>query len=143
MNGNNVLMLFFFSLLGMASYSQKALSLKEAIDNSLKNHGSNVVYTNEIKIVKSQSREALAAYLPQISGTFTLDDNLKRQTTVLPGAMFGREEDIEVQFGNKFNTTAVLQLEQTIYDQALIYGIKAGAPAKIIAELKREKNNEV
>jgi outer membrane protein len=142
MNGNNVLMLFFFSLLGVASYSQKVLNLKEAIDNSLKNHGSNVVYTNEIKIAKSQSREALAAYLPQISGTFTLDDNLKRQTTVLPGAMFGREEDIEVQFGNKFNTTAVLQLEQTIYDQALIYGIKAGAPAKIIAELKREKNNE-
>lgn len=142
MKGKNIVVLFFCFLLGMPSYGQKAVGLKDAIDYSLKNHASNVVYANEIKIAKTQSKEALAAYLPQVSGTFTLDDNLKRQTTVLPGAMFGRDEDIKVQFGNKFNTVAVLQLDQTIYDQALIYAIKAGVPAKIIAELKREKNNE-
>lgn len=142
MEGKNILILFFSFLFGLSSYAQKAMSLKDAIDYSLKNHGSNVIFANEIKITRGQSKEALSAYLPQINGTFTLDDNLKRQTTVLPGAMFGREKDIEVQFGNKFNTTAVIQLEQTIYDQALIYGIKAGVPAKIIAELKREKNNE-
>lgn len=142
MNGKNILMLISGLLLGLSSYAQKVVGLKDAIDYSLKNHGSNVIYTNEIKIAKNQSKEALAAYLPQIAGTFTLDDNLKRQTTVLPGAMFGREEDIEVQMGNKFNATAVLQLDQTIYDQALIYAIKAGVPAKRIAELKLEKNNE-
>lgn len=136
------LMLFLGFLLGISSYAQETVSIKDAIGYSLKNHGSNLIYDNEIKIAKSQSKEALGAYLPQVSGTFSLDDNLKRQTTVLPGAMFGRDEDIEVQFGNKFNTTAVIQLDQTIYDQTLIYGIKAGVSAKKIAELKREKNKE-
>lgn len=141
MKRKNILILFSCCL-GLLSYAQKTVSLKDAIDYSLKNHGSNVIYTNEIKIAQSQAREAWAAYLPQINGTFSLDDNIKRQTTVLPGAMFGRDEDIQVQMGNKFNTTAVIQLDQTIYDQALIYGIKAGVPSKIIAELKKEKNNE-
>lgn len=142
MKGKNILMHFSCFLLGMSSYAQKVVSLKDAINYSMKNHASNVVYANEIKMAKSQSKEALAAYLPQVSGTFTLDDNIKRQTTILPGAMFGRDEDIQVQMGNKYNSTAVLQLDQTIYDQALIYAIKAGVPTKIIAELKQEKNNE-
>lgn len=136
------LMLFLGFLLGISAYAQETVSIKDAIGYSLKNHGSNLIYDNEIKIAKSKSKEALAAYLPQVNGTFSLDDNLKLQTTVLPGAMFGRDEDIQVQMGNKFNTTAVIQLDQTIYDQALIYGIKAGVPAKKIAELKRDKNNE-
>lgn len=142
MNKKNILSFVSCFMLGIPSYSQKVFNLKESIDYCLKNHGSNVIYANEIKIAKTQSKEALASYLPQISGSFSLDDNLKLQTTVLPGAMFGSDQDIEVQFGNQFNTTALLQLDQTIYDQALIYGIKAGVPAKIIAELKREKNNE-
>ncbi|GGA88025.1 transporter [Flavobacterium palustre] len=116
--------------------------MKESIDYSLKNHGSNVIYANEVKIAKNKSKEALADYLPQVSGSFSLDDNIKRQTTVLPGAMFGSDKDVEVQFGNKFNSMAIIQLDQTIYDQALIYGIKAGVPAKKIAELKLQKNNE-
>lgn len=142
MNKKSILSFISCFLFGVPFYGQKVFSLKESIDYSLKNHGSNVIFKNEIKIAKSKSKEALADYLPQVSGSFSLDDNLKRQTTVLPGAMFGRDEDIQVQMGNKFNTTAVIQLDQTIYDQALIYGIKAGVPAKKIAELKRQKNNE-
>jgi len=142
MNKKNVLSFVSCFLLWMPSHAQKVFNLKESIEYSLKNHGSNVIYNNEIKIAKSKSKEAIADYLPQISGSFSLDDNIKRQTTVLPGAMFGSAQDVQVQFGNKFNSTAVLQLDQTIYDQALIYGIKAGVPAKMIAELKRQKNNE-
>lgn len=142
MNKKNVICFMCCVLLSVPSFAQKVFSLKESIDYSLKNHGSNAIYSNEIKIANSKSKEALADYLPQVSGSFSFDDNLKRQTTVLPGAMFGRDEDIQVQFGNKYNSTAVIQLDQTVYDQALIYGIKAGVPAKMIAELKRKKNNE-
>lgn len=142
MNVKNFLRLFFCFLLGASSYAQKSLSLKEAIDYSLVNHKSVVIYGNKVKIADQQKRDLLSAYLPQVNGSFGLDDNIKRQTTVLPGIMFGRLEDIEVQFGNKFNSNAVIQLDQTIYDQALIYGIKAGVPARMIADLNREKNNE-
>ena len=113
-----------------------------AISYSLDNHGSTVIYNNEIEKVGLQTKEALAAYLPQVSANVTMDDNLKRQTSVLPGAIFGSEKDMPVQFGNKYNTGAVVQLDQTIYDQSLIYGIKAGVPAKKVAELNLAKNKE-
>ena len=137
-----VLMAASVFLLSLSTYSQETYSLKEAIDYSLANHRSINIYNNEIDRVKFQVSEALAGYLPQISGNVTFDDNIKRQTTVLPGAMLGQTKDIMVQFGNKYNTGAVVQLEQKIYDQSLIYGIKAGEPAKKIAELNLVKNNE-
>ena len=127
--------LFFLSV---SAHAQETYSLKAAIDYSLANHKSINIYSNEIDRVKFQTSEAMAGYLPQISGNVTFDDNLKRQTTVLPGAMFGQNKDLAVQMGNKYNTGAVVQWDQTIYDQSLIYGIKAGAPAKKMAELSLE-----
>jgi outer membrane protein len=129
-------------LLGITAFSQQSFNLKEAIDYSLKNHGSTTIYNNQLEIVRQQSREALSAYLPQVNASLTFDDNLKRQTTVIPGGAFGSNEDVKVQFGNKYNTNAVVELDQTIYDQALLYGIKAGAPAQKIAELNKAKNDE-
>src|SRR5689334_11291430 len=104
------LLLITILLIGLMGFSQQRYSLKEAIDYSLKNHGSNVIYNNELEKVGLQSKEALSAYLPQINGSLSFDDNIKRQTTILPGAMFGSEKDIPVQFGNKYNSGAVLQL---------------------------------
>ena len=135
------ILILMTSLLGTAAFSQ-TFSLREAIDYSLKNHGSNVVQSNELEIAKQKSIGALAAYLPQVNATVGFDDNLQRQTTVIPGSAFGATEDKKVKFGNKFNTNAILQLDQTIYDQALLYGIKAGAPAQKIAELNKSKNDE-
>lgn len=130
------------SLVTGAAFGQQVFGLKEAITYSLKNHGSTVIYNNQVEKVRLQSKEALSAYLPQVGASVTFDDNLKRQTTVLPGAVFGSAKDVAVQFGNKYNANAVLQLDQTIYDQALLYGIKAGVPSQKIAELNLAKNNE-
>lgn len=136
------LLFIMAALTGIAASAQATFSLRDAIDYSLKNHGSNIIYNNELEKVKLQSKEALSSYLPQVNGNVTFDDNIKRQTTILPGAMFGSPKDIPVQFGSKYNSGAVVQLDQTIYDQALIYGIKAGVPAQKIAELNIAKNNE-
>ncbi|RYD54522.1 MAG: TolC family protein [Sphingobacteriales bacterium] len=137
-----ILLFLTASVIGTTAIAQDAYSLKQAIDYSLQNHGSNRLYNNEVEKVRLQSKEALSAYMPQVNANVTLDDNLKRQTSILPGAIFGQEGDVKVQFGNKYTTNAVVQLDQTIYDQALIIGIKAGVPAKKIAELKQAKNKE-
>lgn len=137
-----LMLLFAASALATATLAQAPLSLKEAIDYSLQHHGSKVIYTNQLEKVRLQSKEALSAYLPQVNASVTLDDNLKRQTTILPGGIFGSDKDVKVQFGNTYNTNAVVQLDQTIFDQALLYGIKAGVPSQKIAELNLAKNNE-
>jgi outer membrane protein TolC len=137
-----IIPIVFASLFTSAAFAQQSFNLKEAIDYSLKNHGSTNIYNNQLEIAKQQAKEALSAYLPQVNASLTFDDNLKRQTTILPGGAFGSNKDVKVQFGNQYNTNAVIQLDQTIYDQALLYGIKAGAPAQKIAELNKEKNDE-
>lgn len=142
MNRNKVLVFFSYFLLGLSSYAQKTLSLREAIDYSLVNHKSTLIYANKVGIVESQKKDAISAYLPQVNGAFGFDNNLQLQTTILPGAIAGSPNDIEVKFGTKYNSNASIQLDQTIYDQALIYGIKAGVPAQMIADLNQEKNNE-
>ncbi len=134
--------LAFAATLLSADAQQPVYSLKEAIDHSLQHHGSTKIYANSIEIARQQARQALSAYLPQVNANFGLDDNLRLQTTVIPAGAFGSTEARKVQFGNKYNTNAVVQLEQTIYDQALLFGIKAGAPAKKIAELQGRQNNE-
>lgn len=118
-------MLILCCVSGVSSYAQKTVSLKEAVNSSLANHSSAVIYSNKIGIAENQKKDALSEYLPQINGSFAFDYNIKRQTTVFPGAMLGSPTDVEVQFGNKYTGMATLQLDQTIYDQALIYGIKA------------------
>jgi outer membrane protein len=135
------LLLFGLTMSTMFAFGQ-SLSIRQCIDYSLANHKSTLIYANKVKIAENQKKDAISAYLPQVAGTFGFDDNLELQTTVLPGAMVGSPNDIEVKFGTKYNSNASIQLDQTIYDQALIFGIKAGVPAQMIADLNREKNNE-
>src|SRR5919206_5152825 len=99
-----VVFFIIVSLFSGVAFSQEAISLKDAINYSLKNHRSNVIYNNQLEKVRLQAKEALAAYLPQVNANATLDDNLKRQVTILPGAMFGQAKDIPVTLGSKYNT---------------------------------------
>lgn len=137
-----IVFLIIASVISVIAFAQEHYNLKEAISYSLDHHGSNLIYNNQIAKVQLQSKEALSAYLPQVNGNITFDDNLKLPTTMLPGAMFNAPKDIPVQFGQKFNAGAVIQLDQTIFDQVLLYGIKAGVPAQKIAVLNQVKNKE-
>lgn len=134
-----VLLIQFF--LGFSVFAQENFTLKDCIDYSLKNHRSNTIYNNEVRIANKRAIEAASVFLPQVNGSVSVDDNIKRQTTVIPAGAFSRE-DMKVQFGNQYLTNAVLQADQVIYDQAMIYGLKATQPNKEIAQLGKAKNEE-
>jgi outer membrane protein len=121
--------------------TQKPMSLKECIRYSLENHISNDICTNDIKIAGQKALEGVSGYLPQVNSSVSLDDNLKRPVTIIPAGLFGPNES-QIQLGAQYSTTAVVQLDQTIYDQSLIYGIRANKPNQEIAGLKKEKNDE-
>ncbi|RYD68962.1 MAG: TolC family protein, partial [Sphingobacteriales bacterium] len=122
--------------------AQEKLTLKQAIDFSLKNHPSTRIYQNNIAIANQQANEGISSLLPQINGSATVDDNIKRQTTILPGAVFGSPRDVEVQFGNKYASSAVIQADQTIFDMTSVYGVQANKPNKEMAQVRLEQNNE-
>jgi outer membrane protein len=122
--------------------AQQNFTLKQCIDYSLTNHLSNQVYQNNVEIAHQQGREALSGYLPQVNGSATFDYNIKRQTTIIPAGPFSPTET-RLQFGQPFLTTPSVQMDQVIYDQSLLYGIKANKPNKEISDLSLKQNQEV
>ncbi len=116
-------------------------SLKESIAYSLTNNPTSTIYKNEVLIAKQKKTEALAGYLPQVNGTGTFDDNLKRQVTVLPAGAFSKEE-VKLQFGNQYNTSLVAQVDQTIFDRTITVAKEANRVNTLLADLKLLQNNE-
>src|SRR6187431_2404033 len=125
-----------FVLTASQTMAQQKYTLKQCIDYSLTNHLSNQVYQNNIEFANQQGREAVAGYLPQVAGTASFDYNLKRQTTIIPAGSLGPgTPEQKLQFGQPFLTTPVVQMDQVLYDQSLLYGIKANTPNKEISQL--------
>lgn len=122
--------------------AQQKYTLKQCISYSLTNHLSNDVYKNNTEIANQQGREALAGYLPQVGLNTTFDNNLKLATSIIPGGGPFGPDARKFQMGQRYATATVAQLDQTIYDQSLIYGIKANVPNKEIAALNEKQNQE-
>lgn len=121
--------------------AQQKYTLKQCIDYSLQNHLSNQVYKNNSEIAKQQGREAIAGYLPQVNLNTNMDDNLKLATSIVPAGPLGPEPR-RFQMGQKYVTGTTAQLDQVIYDQSMIYGIKANQPNKELAVLNEKQNQE-
>lgn len=130
-----------FALLPAGVFAQSAWTLRTCIEYGLKNNRTNTVYENEKKAADAKAKEALSEYLPKISLTGTLDDNLKVQESIIPAGVFG-PTDIRVAFSQKYNTNGVVQLDQTIFDQSVIVGLKANKYNNEQAELNIAQNQE-
>lgn len=121
--------------------AQTSLSLKDCIAYGIKNNGNVKIAQYKESTAVQQGREALAGYLPQVTGNATLDDNLKLQSTVLPGALFGGE-DRRVALGTKYQSNASAQVDQVVFDQAMLLGLKANKPNQENAALNSRKTKE-
>jgi outer membrane protein len=135
------LILFLLTYVPLGLSAQSTWTLKKCVEYGLKNHRSNVVYANEKMAADAKAKEALAAYLPSVSIIGALDDNLKVQETIIPAGLFG-PNDIRVAFTKQFSTNGYVQLDQTLYDQALITGLKANKYNTRQAALNAEQNEE-
>jgi outer membrane protein TolC len=133
-----ILLLFSFWLHG---YAQENWTLKQCIEYGLKNNRNNTIYANEKLAAYAKAKEVLADYLPKVSLTSTLDNNLKLQQSVIPAGIFGPDE-IRVSLTQKYNSNFVGQLDQVIYDQSLLTGLKANKYNKQRADLNIEQSNE-
>ncbi|MBB5623559.1 outer membrane protein TolC [Pedobacter cryoconitis] len=128
-------------LLQLHVFAQQKWDLKECIDYGLQHNRNTAVYENEKKAADAKAKEALSDYLPKVSVSATLEDNLKVQESVIPAGVFG-PTDIRVAFSQKFNSNGLAQLDQTIYDQSLLNGLKANKYSKQQAGLNIVKNQE-
>src|SRR5690554_115384 len=119
------------------------LDLKQTIEYGLQHHPSIQIFENNVGKSKQAAKEAVSAYLPQVNLQVGLDDNLKLPQTIIPAGTFGPgTPEQRVAFGTQFNSTMSVQLDQTIYNQSLIHGIKASKPNTRIAEIQELQNKE-
>ena len=138
---NKRLFLLILYFVPLTIYAQEQWTLKKCIEYGLKNNRNTAIYENEKRAADAKAKEALAAYLPSISLTGTLDDNLKVQETIIPAGVFG-PTDTRIAFSKKFNTNATAQLDQTIFDKSLLTGLKANKYNYQQSELNQQKSQE-
>lgn len=135
------LIIFCFYYFPSVLHAQDKWTLKECISYGLEHHKSRNVYANEQLAAQAKAKEALSAYLPSINVNGSIDDNLKVQQSIIPAGIFG-PTDTKVAFTKKFNTTGSVQLDQTIYDQSLLTGLKANKFNEQQAGLNVQQNDE-
>lgn len=90
----------------------------------------NVQAKNALLAVQAQketNREITAAALPNISASANLTKYLELPVSLLPGEIFGQPAGtyIPVRFGTKYNSTAGIQLQQTLFDGQVFIGLQA------------------
>jgi len=141
MKMNKKILFLTLCFLPASLYAQQEWNLKSCIEYGLKNNRNTVVYANEKKAADAKAKEALADYLPKISVTGTFDNNLKVQQSVIPAGVFG-PDPIKVAFSQKYNTNGTAQLDQTIYDQSLLTGLKANKYNSQQADLNIRQSEE-
>lgn len=124
-----------------SAHAQQAFTLRQAIDYGRSHSPAMAIAANDQRRAEAVAQEAVAGYLPQVNGTGSLDDNLKRQTTILPAGTFGSEPRA-VQFGTQFNTNLSVQADQVLIDVAQLNGIQANKPNREMAAIKLKQAEE-
>ncbi len=118
------------------------MSLKQCISFGLKHHPTVRIAQNATLKSNQQAKELLSQYLPQVNGSAGIDDNIKLQQTVIPAGTFGPgTPEQRVAFGMQWNSSLVVQAEQTLIDVSLLTGLKANKPNIKLAEVNEEENN--
>ncbi len=108
------------------SETKHAFSIKQAVEYASKN---NVQVKNALLSVQLQeqtNREITAAAYPSLSANGGITNYLAVPTQVVPGDFFGQPGTFQpVQFGVKYNSSALVQLQQLLFDGQVFVGLQA------------------
>ncbi len=128
-----------FMIFGSTSaFSQQQVSLQEAIKQALQNKAEAKKAALEVKRAELKITEARAGALPQISATAGLTYNPIIQESLLE---FGGEK-IRAQLGQPWSSSAVVTLNQAIFDQRVFTGLKAAKSTREFYVLNAQLSNE-
>ncbi|WP_224994439.1 TolC family protein [Cesiribacter sp. SM1] len=120
----------------------KAMTLQECIAYALKNNEDIAKAVYDQQISENQVKEVKGSGLPQISGSGKLEYYPSLPTQILPGAMFGMENDLPVQFGKDYNVQGGLQVSQLLFSKSFFIGLQAAKSAQDLYQLRKEMTEE-
>ncbi len=125
-----LLMLCFTALISITNAqttTRHEFTIQQAVDYAHKNNAQVKNALLSIQIQKESNREITAAALPNLSGSIGVTDYIDIPTSLIPGEVFGQPAGtyIPVKFGTKYNSSAALQLQQTLFDGQVFVGLQA------------------
>lgn len=130
-----------------ATYS---FSLKQSVEFGLTN--STQIRTAELQQMQAteKTKEILGIALPQVNGSFQVQDYLEIPTSLIPAEIFGGPagQFIPVQFGTKYSATASFSASQLLFNGTWLYGLKGAKvyqdlAAKNITRTRLEASSEI
>lgn len=139
-----ILSLAFGIIYNVGGQSEHQFSLGQCIDYALEHNKDLLNAALDKQIAQKQVNETIADGLPQINGSLDLGYNYKVPTTQLPAVLIPEEfRDastpadgfVPVDFSTKYNGTALINLEQMVFNGSYFVGLQA---AKTYTELSRK-----
>ncbi|WKW46691.1 TolC family protein [Myroides sp. JBRI-B21084] len=132
------------AFLGFFAQAQEQLTLQQAVNYALQNKAEAVNARLDVQNSEYMIDEVRASALPQINANGGLTYNAILQKSALPGDMLGRPgEIIMIPFGQPWQSTATVSLNQQLFNQAVFTGLKAAKNTrefyKINAQLTEEQ----
>ncbi len=119
------------------------LELKDALGYALSANQDARKSRLDIENSDYQIDEVRSRALPQISGSAGLNYNPILQKSALPGDIFGKPgETLLVAFGQKWNANAGISLNQTLFDNSVITGLKAARTTREFYQLNAKLTEE-
>ncbi len=136
-------MLSGISILFSQTENTVQLSLHDCVQTAVEKN-INVV---KARIDKEKSAykvaETRSSLLPQVNIGGSFLDNIKLQTTILPGELIGQPgTTLPVQMGVQYNTSAALSVNQVLYNQTALTALKLSKKADDLNKLGVEKASE-
>lgn len=128
-----------FMIFGSTSaFAQQQVTLQEAIKQALQNKAEAKKAALEVKRAELKITEAKAGALPQISATAGLTYNPIIQESLLEFS----GQRIRAQLGQPWTSSAVVTLNQAIFDQRVFIGLKAAKSTREFYVLNAQLSNE-
>lgn len=121
-----LLLILLTGIGGYNSYAQSEMTLQDCLKYALANN-QRLAYTRmDEDMGRFKTEEVRARALPQINGTGTYTNNIKKPVFPLPGDALGQPgKTLLVESGLTHNLSAGASLDQKIYDQTVFTGLKA------------------
>jgi len=138
-----MLLAFLAGTMSFARAQSAEMTLQQCIQYGLTNNSGVLKSKLEIDRTNEMRTETRSNYLPQVSGNVQLIDNLKLQTSILPGEIIGQPgTQVAVQFGTTYNVSAGIDATQVLYNQSLIYAMKITEQSTKVSEINAKKTEE-
>ena len=133
-------------------FSQNVYSLQQCLEYALDNNRSLKKTHYDIEKAAYARKEILGALLPQINGSASLNDNLKKAKFIMPNFInsmlppAAQDPDAQkymtIEMGTNYNANVGVTLNQQILNFSLFNTLSIAKTAEEIAELGLESNEE-